>query len=79
MTQEWSVIAHLKGLPIPVLDLLNRRHATHVVREFIKFLGSMRQSDGEFFYFRQGTIKNRREHRRKDCIDARTEQELTSP
>jgi hypothetical protein len=58
MTQEWSVIAHLKGLPIPVLDLLNRRHATHVVREFIKFLGSMRQSDGEFFYFCQGTIKN---------------------
>lgn len=58
MTQEWSVIAHLKGLRIPVLDLLNRRHATHIVREFIKFLGSMRQSDGEFFYFRQGTIKN---------------------
>ena len=58
MRQERNVIAHLKGLRIPVLDLLDRWHATHVVRELIKFLGSMRQSDGEFFYFRQGTIMN---------------------
>ena len=44
------MIAHLKGLCIPVLDLLDRRHVTHVVWELIKFLGSMRQSDGQFFY-----------------------------
>jgi len=49
MTQARNVIAHLEGLCIPVLDLLNRRHATHVVRELIKFLGSMGQSDREFF------------------------------
>jgi hypothetical protein len=56
MTQARNVVAHLKGLCIPVLDLLNGRHTAHVVGELIKFLGSMGQSDREFFYSCQGNM-----------------------
>ena len=58
MTEERNVIAHLEGLHIPVLDLLYRRHATQIVREFIKFFGSVRQSNGELlFSFMMGKWK----------------------
>jgi hypothetical protein len=48
-TQEQVVLAYLERLRVPVLDLLDRRHATQAKREFIQFFGSMRQSHGKFF------------------------------
>ena len=50
MTEERNVIAHLERLRIPVLDLLNRLHAAQIVRKFIEFFGSVRQSNGEFLF-----------------------------
>ena len=47
-TLERVVLAYLERLRVPVLDLLNRRHATQAMREFIQFFGSMRQSHGKF-------------------------------
>jgi len=41
-----NVIANLEGLRVPVLDLLNRLHVTQIVREFVKFFSSVRQSNG---------------------------------
>jgi hypothetical protein len=50
MTEEMNVIAHLEGLRIPVLDLLNRLHVTQIVWKFVKFLGSVCQSNGKFLF-----------------------------
>lgn len=51
MTEEMKVIAHLEGLRIPVLDLLDRLHVTEIVRKFVKFFGSMGQSNGKFLFW----------------------------
>ena len=41
---------HLEGLGIPVLDLLDRWHVTYIVRKFIEFFGTVRQSDWELLF-----------------------------
>jgi hypothetical protein len=74
-TQEQVVLTYLERLCVPVLDLLNGRHATQAMRKFIQFFGSMRQSHGKFLC---SSIKRSCNARAIMSYFKLTEQELTS-
>ena len=73
------MLAYLKRLRVPVFDLLDGWHTTQVMREFIQFFGSMRQSHGKFLYSSMGEVKRSCNAGTIMLYFKLTEQELTSP